>query len=100
MNVKKRQERDRDLFLYRMGWDGDKNHTLFETALRFELSVNQIFRNERKFAHTVLKSEKEEGANATMEKFQLTELQLQQIKNSYNLEELHEYLVKIGAISE
>lgn len=38
MNIKKRDERDRKLVEYR------KSHTLFETALAFDISVNQVYR--------------------------------------------------------
>ena len=47
MNIRKREERNRKVVLYRLGLEDGIQHTLFESALKFDLSINQIYRIER-----------------------------------------------------
>ena len=43
-----RLKRDIELFLYKTGWESGQPHTLFQCALHFDLSVNQIYLNIKK----------------------------------------------------
>lgn len=44
MNIKKRQERDKDIMKYLEFPDGTSKHTLSEAGFKFDLSQNQVFR--------------------------------------------------------
>lgn len=58
MNLKQRANRNRDIFLFKTNFDGTENHTLFEVALKFGVSVNQIWRIERQFAKNLIEASK------------------------------------------
>lgn len=92
MNIKKREERNREVFLYRTGLDGTVKHTLFESALHFDISVNQIFRIEKDFLKQVTDLAINEGVGSAVDKYALTEAVVKhmismQAKRTKNLEE-------------
>ena len=72
MKQNKREKRDKEIFLYKTGLESSQKHTLFETALHYNLSVNQIFLNCRKFQKKIIQTAQVEGIIPTAQKYGLS----------------------------
>lgn len=57
------------MFLFRTGYESGIKHTLFETALHFNLSVNQVFLNLRKFKNNIIQTAQTEGVVQAAQKY-------------------------------
>ena len=69
MKKARRLKRDVELFLYKTGWESGQPHTLFQCALHFDLSVNQIYLNIKKLKGKIKGKANNDGVQAAAQEY-------------------------------